>query len=167
MTVSPESSFALRAICQAISPRMPTSMSMARVRTSGSSRSRVAVKGRRTTEDISVMGGILSRQARRTCRGSKRRYMRAGDASARVQQQASDTGDLVQVVRGVILEQDDQVGIRDLGIQVLGPPDGLPAQGPFGHVRVVICEHRAAGAELAAYHPDRRLALVGHVLLIS
>jgi hypothetical protein len=59
---------------------------------------------------------------------SQHRYARSRYASPSIENSSGITGELVQVVDRVILEEDHQVGLGDLGIQVLRSADRLTTQ---------------------------------------
>ena len=74
---------------------------------------------------------------------------------------------LGRLVVPVGLQQDDQVGVGQGGVQVVGAGDGLPVDLPVRHVRVVVADHGAAGQQLAGQRPGRRFPLVGDVTLVG
>src|ERR1700722_5584152 len=87
-----------------------------------------------------------------------------GDLATGVEEQVGTGRDGVQVVLGVRLEQDRQVGLVG---RAGGLADVLAVPLPAVHVRVVEAEHRAALPQLAGDRAGRALPLVGDVLLVG
>src|SRR5580693_3170975 len=85
----------------------------------------------------------------------------SGNLATGVEQQVGVGGDAVQVVIGVRLQQDRQVGLLGRSLR----PGDVPAVDlPAVHVRVVVAQYRAALKQLAGDRAGRGLALVGDVL---
>src|SRR5260370_35643507 len=76
--------------------------------------------------------------------------------AAGVEQEPCRAGDPGEVVVPVRLEQDDQVGFGQGGVQVGGAANRLPVALPVGHVRTVLAVLVAAGTQLAGQRPGRR-----------